>query len=53
MRATARVLGIARNTVSAYIRAGSSPGRQGTASCTSNDQTREDILAEPLSGQSR
>ena len=48
MRATARVLGIARNTVSAYIRAGGPPGRQGAASCTSSDQTREEIFAEPL-----
>ena len=38
LRATARVLGIARNTVSAYIRAGGPPGRQGAASSTSNDQ---------------
>ena len=53
LRATARVLGIARNTVSAYIRAGGPPGHQGAASYTSNDQTREDIFAEPLSGQSR
>ena len=53
MRATARVLGISRNTVSTYIRAGGPPGRQGAASSTSSDQTREDIFAEPLSGQSR
>ncbi len=38
MRATARVLGIARDTVSAYIRAGGPPGRQGAASSGSNDQ---------------
>ena len=38
IRATARVLGIARDTVSAYIRAGGPPGRQGAASSTSNDQ---------------
>ena len=53
MRATARVLGIARDTVSAYIRAGGPPGRQGAASSTSSEQTREDIFAEQLSGQSR
>ena len=53
MRATARVLGISRNTVRSYLRAGGPPGRQGAASSTSTDQTREDIFAEPLSGQSR
>ena len=42
-----------RDTVSTYIRAGGPPGRQGAASSTSSDQTREDIFAEPLSGQSR
>ena len=34
MRATARVLGISRDTVSTYIRAGGPPGRQGAASST-------------------
>ena len=38
MRATARVLGISRNTVRSYPRAGGPPGRQGAASSTSNDQ---------------
>ena len=38
MRATARVLGISRNTVRSYLRAGGPPGRQGAASSTSNDQ---------------
>ena len=38
MRATARVLGISRVTVSAYLRAGGPPGRQGAASSTSSDQ---------------
>ena len=34
MRATARVLGISRDTVSAYLRVGGPPGRQGAASST-------------------
>ena len=38
MRATARVLGISRNTVRSYLHAGGPPGRQGAASSTSNDQ---------------
>ena len=38
MRAIARVLGISRNTVRSYLRAGGPPGRQGAASSTSNDQ---------------
>ena len=38
MRATARVLGISRDTVSAYIRAGGPPGGQGAASSTRSDQ---------------
>ena len=38
MRATARVLGISRDTVSAYLRAGGPPGRQGAASSTISDQ---------------
>ena len=53
MRATARVLGISRNTVSAYLRAGGPPGRQGAASSTEQRPAREDIFAELLSGQSR
>ena len=38
MRAIARVLGISRNTLRSYLRAGGPPGRQGAASSTSNDQ---------------
>ena len=38
MRATARVLGISRNTVRSYLRAGGPPGRQGAASSTSSEQ---------------
>ena len=38
MRATARVLGISRNTVRRYVLAGGPPGRQGAASSTSSDQ---------------
>ena len=53
MRATARVLGISRNTVRSYLRAGGPPGRQGAASSTEQRPAREDIFAEPLSGQSR
>ena len=34
MRATARVLGISRNTVRRYVLAGGPPGRQGAASST-------------------
>ena len=44
MRATARLLGISRVTVSSYIRAGGPPGRQGAASSTSSDQ-RERTLS--------
>ena len=53
MRATARVLGISRNTVRSYLRAGGPPGRQGAASSTEQRPAREDIFAELLSGQSR
>ena len=53
MRATARVLGISRNTVRRYVPAGGPPGRQGAASSTEQRPAREDIFAEPLSGQSR
>ena len=53
MRATARVLGISRNTVRRYVLAGGPPGRQGAASSTEQRPAREDIFAEPLSGQSR
>ena len=38
MRATARLLGISRVTVSKYIHAGGPPGRQGAASSTNSDQ---------------
>ena len=37
MRATARVLGISRNTVRRYVLAGGPPGRQGAASSTISD----------------
>ena len=37
MRATARLLGISRNTIRRYVRAGGPPGRQGAASSTSSD----------------
>ena len=53
MRATARVLGISRDTVSAYLRAGGPPRRQGAASSTEQRPAREDIFAELLSGQRR
>ena len=53
MRATARVLGISRNTVRRYVLAGGPPGRQGAASSTEQRPAREDIFAELLSGQSR
>ena len=53
MRATARVLGISRNTVRRYVLAGGPPGRQGAASSTEQRPAREDIFAEPLTGQSR
>ena len=53
MRATARVLGISRNTVSAYLRGGGPPGRRGAASSTEQRPAREDMFAELLSGQSR
>ncbi len=49
MRATARVLGISRNTVRRYVLAGGPPGRQGAASSTEQRPAREDIFAEPLS----
>ena len=38
MRATARLLGISRNTIRRYVRAGGPPGRQGAASSTISDQ---------------
>ena len=38
MRATARLLGISRNTIRRYVRAGGPPGCQGAASSTSSDQ---------------
>ena len=38
MRATARVLGISRNTVRRYVLAGGPPGRQGAAASTSSNQ---------------
>ena len=53
MRATARVLGISRNTVRRYVLAGGPPGRQGAASSTEQRPAREDNFAELLSGQSR
>ena len=37
MRATARLLGISRNTIRRYVRAGGPPGRQGAASSTISD----------------
>ena len=37
MRATARLLGISRNTIRRYVRAGGPPGRQGAASSASSD----------------
>ena len=38
MRATARLLGISRNTIRRYVRAGGPPGCQGAASSTISDQ---------------
>ncbi|MCY4668550.1 MAG: helix-turn-helix domain-containing protein, partial [Rhodococcus sp.] len=40
MRATARLLGISRNTVKRYVHAGGPPGRQGAASSTGSDPRR-------------
>ena len=48
MRATARVLGISRNTVRRYVLAGGPPGGQGAASSTEQRPAREDIFAEPV-----
>ena len=48
MRATARLLGISRDTVSSYVRANGVPGRRNGAAASSDDQGGTDGVAAPL-----
>ncbi len=48
MRATARLLGIARDTVSSYVRANGVPGRRNGAAASSQGRDGTDKVAAPL-----
>ncbi len=53
MRATARLLGIARDTVHNYVLANGVPGRRNGAAASSDDQGDTDRVADALRGQNR
>ena len=48
MRATARLLGISRDTVRSYVRANGVPGRQTGAAASSDGRGDTDGVAAPL-----
>ena len=48
MRATARLLGISRDTVSSYVRANGVPGRRNAVAASSNGRGDTDGVAAPL-----
>ena len=53
MRATARLLGIARDTVHNYVLANGVPGRRNGAAASSDGQGDTDRVADALRGQNR
>ena len=53
MRATARLLGISRDTVSSYVRANGVPGRRNGVPASSNRRGDTDEVAAPLHWQNR